>query len=102
MVDGDRSRLVARSQELRRVHGRLRKALHVTRAALAEGAPGEAATRDLLLYCHGFCALDLDADQGEVLGPLWPCRPGGRRPPWCSEAGPALGWERPDDQEVQP
>lgn len=28
----------------------------VTRAALADGTPGEAATRELLLYCHGFCA----------------------------------------------
>ena len=31
----------------------------VTRAALADGTPGEAAARELLLYCHGFCvALD--------------------------------------------
>lgn len=41
------------------MHGRLREALDVTRAALADGTPGQAATRDLLLYCHGFCtALD--------------------------------------------
>lgn len=38
------------------MHARLREALAVTRAALAEGVPGEAATRELLLYCHGFCA----------------------------------------------
>lgn len=53
------ARLVAWSKELREVHARLRQALAVTRAGLAEGAPGDAATRELLLYCHGFCtALD--------------------------------------------
>lgn len=47
------------------MHRRLREALSVTRASLAEGTPGEAATRELLLYCHGFCAA-LDAHhQGE-------------------------------------
>ncbi len=41
------------------MHNRLRNALSVTRASLADGTPGEAATRELLLYCHGFCtALD--------------------------------------------
>ncbi len=41
------------------MHHRLRNALSVTRASLADGTPGEAATRELLLYCHGFCtALD--------------------------------------------
>ena len=31
----------------------------MTRESLAEGTPGERATRELLLYCHGFCtALD--------------------------------------------
>lgn len=50
---------MAWSTELRSVHARLRDALRVTRATLAEGAPGAEATRDLLLYCHGFCvALD--------------------------------------------
>nr|WP_202544887.1 hemerythrin domain-containing protein [Streptomyces sp. SID5606] len=48
--------MVAWSQELRNVHHRLRDAMAVTRAALADGTPGEAATRELLLYCHGFCA----------------------------------------------
>ncbi|MFG2683105.1 hemerythrin domain-containing protein [Streptomyces sp. NPDC048392] len=28
----------------------------MTRESLADGTPGEAATRELLLYCHGFCA----------------------------------------------
>ena len=35
---------------------RLREALDLTRSAVAEGRSAEAATRDLLLYCHGFCA----------------------------------------------
>ncbi|GAA1426576.1 hypothetical protein GCM10009601_35730 [Streptomyces thermospinosisporus] len=47
------------------MHTRLREALDVTRTALAAGTPGETATRDLLLYCHGFCtALDVH-HQGE-------------------------------------
>jgi hemerythrin-like domain-containing protein len=60
------SRLVAWSQELRRVHSRLRDALQLTQAAVVD-APGgggldaasaldQHATRELLLYCHGFCA----------------------------------------------
>ncbi|MEV5016445.1 hemerythrin domain-containing protein [Streptomyces sp. NPDC053780] len=56
MTERETTRLVAWSQELRRVHHRLREAMTVTRAALADGTPGEAATRELLLYCHGFCA----------------------------------------------
>ncbi|MEV5810329.1 hemerythrin domain-containing protein [Streptomyces parvulus] len=56
MTERETTRLVAWSQELRNVHHRLRDAMAVTRAALADGAPGEAATRELLLYCHGFCA----------------------------------------------
>ncbi|MZD06166.1 hemerythrin domain-containing protein [Streptomyces sp. SID5785] len=65
MTERETTRLVAWSRELRRVHGRLREALRVTRTSLAEGTPGEAATRELLLYCHGFCAA-LDAHhQGE-------------------------------------
>ncbi|NJQ00371.1 hemerythrin domain-containing protein [Streptomyces zingiberis] len=56
MSERETTRLVAWSQELRRVHARLREALRVTREAVAGGASGEAATRELLLYCHGFCA----------------------------------------------
>ncbi|MGW5350365.1 hemerythrin domain-containing protein [Streptomyces sp. NPDC004031] len=56
MTERETTRLVAWSHELRGVHGRLREALAVTRASLAEGTPGAAATRELLLYCHGFCA----------------------------------------------
>ncbi|MDT0317745.1 hemerythrin domain-containing protein [Streptomyces millisiae] len=59
MTERETTRLVAWSRELRQVHHRLREALRVTRESLAEGTPGERATRELLLYCHGFCtALD--------------------------------------------
>ncbi len=47
------------------MHHRLREALDVTRAALGEGIPGESATRELLLYCHGFCAALDSHHQGE-------------------------------------
>ncbi|TDB85793.1 hemerythrin domain-containing protein [Actinomadura sp. 7K534] len=56
MGEGEKTRLVAWSNELRRVHDRLREALKVTRHALAAGEQAESATRDLLLFCHGFCA----------------------------------------------
>ncbi|MBT0768799.1 hemerythrin domain-containing protein [Kineosporia sp. J2-2] len=46
---GETTRLIAWSQELRRVHTRLREALWVVRQA-------GTAPHDLLLYCHGFCA----------------------------------------------
>jgi len=54
--EGEQARLVAWGRELRAVHDRLREALAVTRQALAAGEPAEPATRDLLLFCHGFCA----------------------------------------------
>ncbi|MBK5995438.1 hemerythrin domain-containing protein [Streptomyces sp. MBT58] len=47
------------------MHHRLREALDVTRTALDEGVPGESATRELLLYCHGFCAALDSHHQGE-------------------------------------
>ncbi|MBW3359383.1 hemerythrin domain-containing protein [Streptomyces microflavus] len=47
------------------MHHRLREALDVTRTALDEGIPGESATRELLLYCHGFCAALDSHHQGE-------------------------------------
>ncbi|GGH44377.1 hemerythrin domain-containing protein [Microbacterium album] len=56
MTEGEKARLVAWSTEMRRVHDRLREALRVTREAISRGSPTEPATRDLLLYCHGFCA----------------------------------------------
>ena len=56
MTERETTRLVAWNRELRQVHVRLREALDLTRGAVAEGGPGAAATRDLLLFCHGFCA----------------------------------------------
>ncbi|GAB3971634.1 hemerythrin domain-containing protein [Plantactinospora veratri] len=65
MGEGDNTRLVAWSRELRRVHGRLREALRVTRQAVADGEPAEPATRDLLLFCHGFCTALTAHHEGE-------------------------------------
>ena len=66
MGEGEKTRLVAWARELRAVHGRLRDALHVTRAAVADGGAGaEPATRDLLLFCHGFCAALTGHHEGE-------------------------------------
>ena len=56
MTERETTRFIAWSRELRQVHERLREALDLTRSAVAEGRSGEAATRDLLLHCHGFCA----------------------------------------------
>lgn len=56
MAERETTRLIAWSFELRQVHARLREALDLTRTAVAEGRSAEAATRELLLYCHGFCA----------------------------------------------
>ena len=65
MREGEKRRLVAWSRELRDVHDRLREALTVTRHALAAGEPAEPATRDLLLFCHGFCTALTAHHQGE-------------------------------------
>ncbi|HEX5967133.1 MAG TPA: hemerythrin domain-containing protein [Intrasporangium sp.] len=56
MTDRETIRLVAWSQELRRVHARLRSALDLTRDALKNGTAGADLSSDLLLYCRGFCA----------------------------------------------
>lgn len=65
MGEGEKTRLIAWSHELRSVHDRLREALAVTRQALADGERVEPATRDLLLFCHGFCAALTAHHQGE-------------------------------------
>ncbi|MBL6277664.1 hemerythrin domain-containing protein [Micromonospora fiedleri] len=65
MGEGEKTRLVAWSNELRRVHDRLREALTLTREAVADGVPAESATRDLLLFCHGFCAALTAHHEGE-------------------------------------
>lgn len=54
-TEGEKTRLIAWSRELRSVHERLRDALRVTRDAVREGRDADSATRELLLYCHGFC-----------------------------------------------
>jgi hypothetical protein len=57
--EGSPDRLVAWNRELLAAHRRLRAAWEVARTALETGAEPEAARRDLLLYCTGFCtALD--------------------------------------------
>ncbi|MFD2082009.1 Hemerythrin HHE cation binding domain-containing protein [Actinopolymorpha cephalotaxi] len=56
MTERETTRLVAWSTELSRVHRRIREALRVTQEAVRAGRPAEQAGRDLLLYCHGFCA----------------------------------------------
>ncbi|MEV6601915.1 hemerythrin domain-containing protein [Actinoplanes sp. NPDC051346] len=65
MSEGEKTRLVAWSRELRSVHDRLRQALTVTQQALADGEPVEPATRDLLLFCHGFCTALTAHHEGE-------------------------------------
>ncbi|NLU79528.1 hemerythrin domain-containing protein [Micromonospora sp. HNM0581] len=62
---GGETRLVAWSHELRGVHDRLREALNLTRNALASGDAAGPATRDLLLFCHGFCAALTGHHEGE-------------------------------------
>lgn len=65
MGEGEKTRLVAWSRELRSVHDRLREALTVTRQALEAGEPVEPAARDLLLFCHGFCTALTAHHEGE-------------------------------------
>lgn len=65
MTEGETTRLIAWSHELRAVHDRLRDALQVTRTALQDPAPAEAGVRDLLLFCHGFCAALTGHHRGE-------------------------------------
>jgi iron-sulfur cluster repair protein YtfE (RIC family) len=56
---------VAWSIEMRRVHARLRAALRATRAELGQAGTARAATRDLLLFCHGFCTALTQHHEGE-------------------------------------
>lgn len=65
MTEGENTRLIAWSHELRAVHERLREALLVTRTALDDAADAEQATRDLLLFCHGFCSALAGHHEGE-------------------------------------
>lgn len=54
--DDEKARLVAWGREVRAVHDRLRGALRLSQHAVAEGRELPAPGRDLLLFCHGFCA----------------------------------------------
>ncbi|MBA0053705.1 hemerythrin domain-containing protein [Streptomyces sp. AJS327] len=65
MAEGEKSRLIAWSNELRAVHDRLRHALVIAEEAVASGESAEAATRDLLLFCHGFCTALTEHHEGE-------------------------------------
>src|SRR6478735_1385978 len=51
--EGERARLIAWDAELWAAHERLRAALQIARAGL--DTDPQAVTRDLLLYCQGFC-----------------------------------------------
>lgn len=65
MSERETTRLIAWSHELRQVHARLRDALRLTRQAVRSGDSGQEASRDLLLYCYGFCAALDGHHQGE-------------------------------------
>ncbi|WP_130014840.1 hemerythrin domain-containing protein [Serinicoccus sediminis] len=65
MAEGESARLVAWSVEMRAVHDRLREALRVTREAVDDGGPAPDATRDLLMFCRGFCAALTQHHEGE-------------------------------------
>jgi hemerythrin-like domain-containing protein len=49
-------RLLTVGAQLREVHARLRRALELSRDSIERGEPGQDLTRDLALYCVGFCA----------------------------------------------
>ena len=65
MTRGERARIVAWGRELRAVHDRLRQALELTRTALRDGEAAGSATRELLLFCHGFCTALQGHHEGE-------------------------------------
>lgn len=65
MTEGEKTRLIAWSNELKAVHGRLREALRVTQAAVKVGEPSGPLARELLLFCHGFCAALTGHHEGE-------------------------------------
>ena len=67
MTERETTWLIAWSQELRTVHGRLRDALNLTREAIAEGGEVLSASRELLLFCRGFCSALSRHHRGEDL-----------------------------------
>ena len=60
-------RLVAWGDELRRVHGLLRDSLRIAREAITNGTDltDASTTRELLLYCRGFCVAITGHHRGE-------------------------------------
>lgn len=62
---GEHARLVAWATELRQVHERLRQALRVAQDAASAGRSPEVASRELLLFCHGFCVALTGHHEGE-------------------------------------
>jgi hemerythrin-like domain-containing protein len=65
VTEREETRLIAWSREMRTVHDRLREALRVTREAVDGGEPAMPATRELLLYCRGFCTALVGHHKGE-------------------------------------
>jgi hemerythrin-like domain-containing protein len=65
VTEGEKTRLVAWSRELRAVHERLREALRITRAAVDDGEAAGPKTLDLVVYCRGFCAALTGHHEGE-------------------------------------
>jgi hemerythrin-like domain-containing protein len=55
MTDHDTERLNAWGQQMRAVHQRLRDALDIARDTIEAGGTPESLTKDLALYCGGFC-----------------------------------------------
>lgn len=67
MTERETARLMAWSHEVKAVHARLCDALELTRTAIADGGEIAAASRELLLYCRGFCFALSGHHRGEDL-----------------------------------
>jgi hemerythrin-like domain-containing protein len=66
VTEGEKTRLVAWSMEMRHVHERLRQALRATREGFYnDRGRAEPAMGDLLLFCQGFCTALTSHHQGE-------------------------------------
>lgn len=64
MTEGEKTRLVAWGREMRQVHERLRSALRIAQDAVYDGVD-PATTRELLLFCRGFCVALTGHHEGE-------------------------------------
>lgn len=65
MSEGEKTRLIAWNRELIAAHQRLRDALRVAQDSFEDD---DSVTRDLLLYCHGFCVALSGHHVGEDVG----------------------------------